>query len=922
MIEDSEISPDQASEKQSPGKLRTSRRKRIHLLQRKWSKSVSDLSKSAAEQPKIGATDNGTSKASSENTADSGISTLLEVKVEGMKAHHQTVFGFFKSKFQRHNKDVYHGTDSSSAEPTPRSTPSSSPHLHRFVPFSRKRLSETYVQHHKKFVPVKDNLELRDENQKLSLCSRTKIGLSLDSLEDFGDKEIQKYQNTQEEELDDRIDAISTAENLKQEIEKVEREMERKKYELFDVRVNLIRARNLPAKDACGTSDPYVKFKHKNRLLYKSSTVYKNLNPVWQEGFNATVDDTLSPLYVKVFDYDWGFQDDFLGSGHIDLSSVDFHKPTDVTLRLKEGEFAETHGEIDLNITLSPKTIEEHEKQIHYLRTVDQTKRLKSQIWSAVVTIILVEGYNFTTKDGGAPGRPYIKLKLGQEKWKSKATQKSHSPSWREQFDFHLFEDRSILDVFYCDKESRNKDEIIGKFTLDLSKLERETTHRIRQNLVVDHSDGCISDVVGTLFLLLTISGSTSTESISDLTANESNSDRSTTLARRYGLLRTFRNLRDVGHLTVKVFRARGLAAADIGGKSDPYCVLELDNARLQTQTEYRTLTPNWYKIFTFQVKDINSALEVTVYDEDRSRRSDFLGMIVIPLLRINNGERRWFTLKDRTLRTVAEGNNPEILLELFVEWNSIRGALRTLQPKEKKYMDSSEGFSRIIFMRNVTRLKAVGKEIYSIVQFFESCFEWESPIRSGIAFLSFIVGSFYFEPFMVPLALLPFFLKNYIVNIVSSGRACGSREVDFSDVSGGSAAEEDDDKEEKKSLKMKLQAIQEVTQTVQNSIGYMASLGEQVKNTFNFTVPFLSWLAVFLLFGVSLLLYLINIRWLIMIWGTIKFTRKLVRPTSVPNNELLDFLSRVPDKESLIQSREVPHNDSPISVRNKKRKM
>ena len=59
MIEDSEISPDQASEKQSPGKLRTSRRKRIHLLQRKWSKSVSDLSKSAAEQPKIGATDNG-----------------------------------------------------------------------------------------------------------------------------------------------------------------------------------------------------------------------------------------------------------------------------------------------------------------------------------------------------------------------------------------------------------------------------------------------------------------------------------------------------------------------------------------------------------------------------------------------------------------------------------------------------------------------------------------------------------------------------------------------------------------------------------------------------------------------------------------------------------------------------------------------
>lgn len=49
----------------------------------------------------------------------------------------------------------------------------------------------------------------------------------------------------------------------------------------------------------------------------------------------------------------------------------------------------------------------------------------------------------------------------------------------------------------------------------------------------------------------------------------------------------------------VQVFRAQGLAAADLGGKSDPFCVLELVNARLQTQTEYKTLAPNWQKIFT-----------------------------------------------------------------------------------------------------------------------------------------------------------------------------------------------------------------------------------------------------------------------------------------------------------------------------------
>ncbi|KAG7256981.1 hypothetical protein CRUP_027534 [Coryphaenoides rupestris] len=34
-----------------------------------------------------------------------------------------------------------------------------------------------------------------------------------------------------------------------------------------------------------------------------------------------------------------------------------------------------------------------------------------------------------------------------------------------------------------------------------------------------------------------------------------------------------------------------------------------------------------------FNIKDIHSVLEVTVYDEDRDRSADFLGKVVIPLL-------------------------------------------------------------------------------------------------------------------------------------------------------------------------------------------------------------------------------------------------------------------------------------------------
>lgn len=71
-------------------------------------------------------------------------------------------------------------------------------------------------------------------------------------------------------------------------------------------------------------------------------------------------------------------------------------------------------------------------------------------------------------------------------------------------------------------------------------------------------------------------------------------------------------------------------------------------------------------------MKDINSVLEVTVYDEDRDHRVDFIGKVSIPILRIRNGHKKWYVLKDRKLRSRAKGTNPQILLELDVNWNPV----------------------------------------------------------------------------------------------------------------------------------------------------------------------------------------------------------------------------------------------------------
>lgn len=75
-----------------------------------------------------------------------------------------------------------------------------------------------------------------------------------------------------------------------------------------------------------GTSDPYVKFKIGNRIVYKSKTVFKCLDPKWDEHFVLAIDDVFQPVQLRAYDYDFGFQDDFLGAANIDLTKLDIAK--------------------------------------------------------------------------------------------------------------------------------------------------------------------------------------------------------------------------------------------------------------------------------------------------------------------------------------------------------------------------------------------------------------------------------------------------------------------------------------------------------------------------------------------------------------------------------------------------------------------
>nr|XP_028705913.1 multiple C2 and transmembrane domain-containing protein 1 isoform X13 [Macaca mulatta] len=690
---------------------------------------------------------------------------------------------------------------------------------------------------------------------------------------------------------------------------------------MYQLDITLRRGQSLAARDRGGTSDPYVKFKIGGKEVFRSKIIHKNLNPVWEEKACILVDHLREPLYIKVFDYDFGLQDDFMGSAFLDLTQLELNRPTDVTLTLKDPHYPDHDlGIILLSVILTPKEGESRDVtmlmrkswkrsskfQTQSLRLSDLHR--KSHLWRGIVSITLIEGRDLKAMDSNGLSDPYVKFRLGHQKYKSKIMPKTLNPQWREQFDFHLYEERGgIIDITAWDKDAGKRDDFIGRCQVDLSALSREQTHKLELQL---------EEGEGHLVLLVTLTAS-ATVSISDLSVNslEDQKEREEIL-KRYSPLRIFHNLKDVGFLQVKVIRAEGLMAADVTGKSDPFCVVELNNDRLLTHTVYKNLNPEWNKVFTFNIKDIHSVLEVTVYDEDRDRSADFLGKVAIPLLSIQNGEQKAYVLKNKQLTGPTKG---VIYLEIDVIFNAVKASLRTLIPKEQKYIEEENRLSKQLLLRNFIRMKRCVMVLVNAAYYVNSCFDWDSPPRSLAAFVLFLFVVWNFELYMIPLVLLLLLTWNYF--LIISGKDNRQRDTVVEDMLEDEEEEDDkDDKDsEKKGFINKIYAIQEVCVSVQNILDEVASFGERIKNTFNWTVPFLSWLAIVALCVFTVILYCIPLRYIVLVWGINKFTKKLRSPYAIDNNELLDFLSRVPSDVQVVQYQELKPDPSHSPYKRKK---
>ncbi|XP_065672712.1 multiple C2 and transmembrane domain-containing protein 1 isoform X3 [Hydra vulgaris] len=673
-------------------------------------------------------------------------------------------------------------------------------------------------------------------------------------------------------------------------------------YSSFLVEGEIVSGSGLIARDSTGKSDPYVKVKLNSKNIYKTKIVYRNLDPQWRESFSLYVENVDSDLIFKVYDFDRILYDDYMGECKVSLGSLKVNKEYDMQLPLINlSGLEEQLGFIRVKLSVIPKSPREKFEQLPLTRGAKTNS--KCNISDSVLSVTLREGKNLKPVTHAGYCDVFVRFKLGVDKYKSRVSKHTNNPVWNEQFDMKLMMSGafSCLEASVWDKES-GKEVFIGRGKIDISTLTAEKTHDIELNL---------EDQPGVLYLYLCITGLNVPGCISDLTTREEDQSLIAKQESNFSLWKTVENFKQIGWMQIKVHRANGLAVADLGGASDPFAIIELANQRLVTPTIYKTLNPQWEKVYELIIYDIHDALEITIFDEDKRGPPEFLGRVKIPLLSIKSGEKCVYQLRDKRLQTFSKGN---LIMTATIFYNSIRASLRTFTPKEIKVTGEAPKFRRQLLQENVNRVTNLIQSIIATSEFIQSLFTWKYKLRSGFAFLIYILFVWNFDWFMLPLILFLALLKNYVILILSPTNQ------NYDEYKGDNDDDDDDDEENEdkskkgksKTFREKWEAINHICTLVQNHLNNIASFGERIKNTFAWTVPFLSFLLMVILLLATIVLYIVPLRYLLLLWGINKFTKKIRKPHAIANNEFLDFLSRVPSDPEVKQFHQ--HLGAPLS--------
>eukprot|EP00112_Aurelia_sp_Birch-Aquarium-sp1_P010755 Seg229.4 transcript_id=Seg229.4/GoldUCD/mRNA.D3Y31 product="Synaptotagmin 1" protein_id=Seg229.4/GoldUCD/D3Y31 len=226
------------------------------------------------------------------------------------------------------------------------------------------------------------------------------------------------------------------------------------------VTVTVIEARDIPAADPSGFSDPYTKVAiiPAGRKEYKTKVKPKTVNPVFEQSFNfkhiTYAQLTSSYLHLKVFDYDRFSGHDLLGEAKVPIIDIDLTKPVD-EWRILQPEFK-----------METKGMKKDDPKLGHLCIA-----LAYAPNPQLLAVFILACKDLKSTDEGGFSDPYVKFWIVQDgkkvkKRKTTVKMRTLNPAYNESFlfeiDFEKIEETSAMFIV-CDYDKGEKGEPIGE---------------------------------------------------------------------------------------------------------------------------------------------------------------------------------------------------------------------------------------------------------------------------------------------------------------------------------------------------------------------------------------------------------------------------------------------------------------------------
>ncbi|NWS74290.1 ESYT3 protein, partial [Crotophaga sulcirostris] len=262
------------------------------------------------------------------------------------------------------------------------------------------------------------------------------------------------------------------------------------------IRVHLLEAENLVQKDSFlgairGKSDPYALLRV-GTMQYRSKTVSRDLNPIWNETFEFVVHEVPGQdLEVDLYDEDPD-KDDFMGSLLISLVDVMNDRTVDEWFPLSKTTSGHLHLKLEwLSLVNDQEMLHEDKKGLStailivYLESAFNLPKNHFEYSNGECGAKKIKNNKYLKKMEREPSS-FVLLTVGNKTQKSKTCNFSKDPTWGQAFTFFVHSAHS--QSLHVEIKDKDRDSALGTSVVCLSHLLKDPNMTLDQRFQLDHS--------------------------------------------------------------------------------------------------------------------------------------------------------------------------------------------------------------------------------------------------------------------------------------------------------------------------------------------------------------------------------------------------------------------------------------------------